>query len=72
MPRGARSCSARPPPWPTPCTRRSAPASATYDVKVGAVANGYVETVLVMPEMVEWTAAARLEPDDVEELEMEF
>ena len=44
----------------------------TYDVKLGAVANDYVETVLAMPEMVEWTAAARLEPDDVEELEMEF
>jgi len=25
-----------------------------------------------MPEMIEWTDAARLEPDDVEELEMEF
>jgi glutathione S-transferase len=44
----------------------------TYDVMVGAVAKGYVETVLGMPEMIEWTAAARLEPDDVEELEMEF
>jgi glutathione S-transferase len=44
----------------------------TYDVKVGAVAAGYVETVLAMPEMVEWAEAARAEPDDVEELEMEF
>jgi glutathione S-transferase len=44
----------------------------TYDVKVGAVASQYVETILAMPEMVEWTEAARLEPDDVEELEMEF
>jgi glutathione S-transferase len=44
----------------------------TYDVKVGEVASGYVETILAMPEMVDWTDAARLEPDDVEELEMEF
>ena len=28
--------------------------------------------VLAMPEMVEWIAEARREPDDVEELEMEF
>ncbi len=44
----------------------------TYDVKLGAVANDYVETILAMPEMVEWMADARGEPDDVEELEMEF
>jgi glutathione S-transferase len=49
------------------CTRLQ-----TYDVKVGAVAAQYVETILGLPEMLEWTAAARLEPDDVEELEMEF
>jgi len=44
----------------------------TYDVKLGADANDYAETILAMPEMVEWTADASLEPDDVEELEMEF
>jgi glutathione S-transferase len=49
------------------CTRL-----ATYDVKVGAVASQYAESMLATPEMVEWIAAARLEPDDVEELEMEF
>jgi glutathione S-transferase len=49
------------------CTRLK-----SYDVKVGAVATQYVETILSLPEMLEWTAAARLEPDDVEELEMEF
>jgi len=25
-----------------------------------------------MPEMVEWVAAAKLEPDDIEELDMDF
>ena len=49
------------------CTRLQ-----TYDVKTGAVAADYVETILGMPEMIEWIEAARLEPDDVEELEMEF
>jgi glutathione S-transferase len=44
----------------------------TYDVKLGADANDYAATILAMPEMVEWTADALLEPDDVEELEMEF
>jgi glutathione S-transferase len=44
----------------------------SYDVKVGVVASKYVETILAMPEMADWMAAARLEPDDIEELEMEF
>jgi glutathione S-transferase len=44
----------------------------TYDVKLGADANDYAARILAMPEMVEWTADALLEPDDVEELEMEF
>ncbi len=44
----------------------------TYDVKLGADANDYVETILGLPEMVEWITDARAEPDDVEELEMEF
>jgi glutathione S-transferase len=44
----------------------------TYDVKVGADAADYTETILALPEMVEWTEEAMREPDDVEELEMEF
>jgi glutathione S-transferase len=27
---------------------------------------------MAMPEMAEWIAAARLEPDDIEELDMDF
>jgi glutathione S-transferase len=49
------------------CTRLK-----SYDVKTGAGATDYVETILRLPEMIEWMDAARLEPDDVEELEMEF
>jgi glutathione S-transferase len=49
------------------CTRLQ-----TYDVKTGAVASEYAETILGTAEMTEWIAAAQLEPDDVDELEMEF
>ena len=44
----------------------------TYDVKLGAIASSYCETILGLPELVEWTAGAEAEQDDVEELEMEF
>ncbi len=44
----------------------------TYDVKMGEIATAYCETVLALPDMVEWTSAAHQESDDVEELEMEF
>jgi glutathione S-transferase len=44
----------------------------TYHVAVDAVANRYCTTIMQMPEMVEWVAAARREPDDIDELEMEF
>jgi glutathione S-transferase len=44
----------------------------TYDVKLDRVCADYVERLVKMPEMVEWTEAARLEPDAIEELEVEF
>ncbi len=49
------------------CTRLG-----TYDVKLGTAGSGYIQAVLAMPEMVEWTAAAHQEPEDLAELEMEF
>ena len=39
---------------------------------LGGTATAYTEAVLFLPEMVEWTALAEQEQDDVEELEMEF
>lgn len=45
---------------------------ATYDVALDRVCAAYRDHILAMPEMIEWTAAARLEPDEVEELEVEF
>ncbi len=44
----------------------------TYDVKVGSLSDDYTSTMLALPEMTEWTEEAKKEPEDVEELEMEF
>ena len=49
------------------CTR-----FATYHVPLDPVCAAYRDRVLALPQMIEWTAAARLEPDEVEELEVEF
>ena len=35
-------------------------------------ASRYCETIMAMPEMNEWIAAAKAEPEDIEELDMEF
>ena len=44
----------------------------SYDVPLSAGAAGYVERILALPDMVEWTALALEESDELEELEMEF
>jgi glutathione S-transferase len=44
----------------------------TYHVTVDPVSERYCDTIMQMAEMVEWVAAARREPEDIEELEMEF
>jgi glutathione S-transferase len=49
------------------CTR-----FVTYDVKLGGAASNYVEAVMSLAEMQEWVDAARLESDQVDELEFEF
>ena len=43
----------------------------TYGVPLDAVCAGYCATIMAMPEMQEWVAAAKLEPEDIDELEME-
>jgi hypothetical protein len=45
---------------------------ATYDVKLDRRCSAYGELILAMPEMVEWTAAAKREPEEIDELDMEF
>jgi glutathione S-transferase len=49
------------------CTRFS-----TYGVALDDVCAGYRDRILALPEMREWTAEALREPDEVEELEVEF
>jgi glutathione S-transferase len=45
----------------------------TYDVQIPDPAcRAYVDTILAMPEMQEWTAAALREPEAIDELEVEF
>jgi glutathione S-transferase len=45
----------------------------TYDVTVEDPAcAAYCEAILALPEMQEWAAAALLEPEAIDELEMEF
>lgn len=44
----------------------------TYDVKLDAACSGYGEHVMALPEMVQWVEAAKAEPDDLEELDVEF
>ncbi|HUB63225.1 MAG TPA: glutathione S-transferase family protein [Methylocella sp.] len=44
----------------------------TYHVKLDALCNAYCQTIMTMPEMIEWIDAAKQEADDIEELEVEF
>ena len=44
----------------------------TYDVKLDAVSTAYCVRIVDLPEMREWTAAAKREPDDIDELDAEF
>ena len=44
----------------------------TYDVKVDPVSAAYCKTIMAMPEMQEWVAAAKREPDEIDEFEVEF
>ena len=44
----------------------------TYDVKLEPRLQAYADTIMAMPEMVEWIEAARGEPEEIEELEVEY
>jgi glutathione S-transferase len=49
------------------CTRFS-----TYGVALDPACAAYSARILAWPAMQEWIAAAKQEPDDIEELEVEF
>jgi glutathione S-transferase len=44
----------------------------TYHVKLDSVCDSYCKEILAMPEMIEWVEAAKQEPRQLEELEVEF
>jgi glutathione S-transferase len=44
----------------------------TYDVALPKDCAAYCETIMSWPAMTEWIAAAKLEPDELEELDVEF
>jgi len=44
----------------------------TYDVALDEPCTAYCQAIMAMPAMQEWIAAAKAEPEDIEELEMEF
>jgi len=44
----------------------------TYDVKLEPTLKAYVGTITAMPEMQQWIEAAKAEPADIEELEVEY
>ena len=44
----------------------------TYDVKLNKPCILYCQTIMAMPEMQEWVALAKTEPEEIEELDMDF
>lgn len=44
----------------------------TYDVPLDGVCAGYRDRIMALPLMQEWIAAARAEPEELEELDVEF
>jgi len=44
----------------------------TYDVKLDRVSAAYVKRVMAHPFVLEWIEAAKLEKEEIEELEVEF
>jgi len=44
----------------------------TYDVKLDAQCAAYCDRIMALPDMIEWVEAARIEPDELQELDAEF
>jgi glutathione S-transferase len=44
----------------------------TYDVALDPPSQAYCNTIMAMPYMQEWIAGAKAEPDELEELDVEF
>ena len=63
---GQRPCAAEAMYAPV-CTR-----FLTYGVAIDAISAGYCRTIMALPHMQEWVAAAKAEPDELDELDVEF
>ena len=69
----ARTSSAPGPPSPTPCTRRSARGSAPTTSSSTTPRNAYCDTIMALPgDASSGSTAAHQEPDELEELDVEF
>jgi glutathione S-transferase len=44
----------------------------TYDVKLDPACTAYCKAIMELPAMKEWIAGAKTEPDELEELDVEF
>jgi len=44
----------------------------TYDVRLDEACAAYCKRIMALPEMIEWCIAALREPEELEELDMEF
>ena len=44
----------------------------TYDVKLDGQCSAYCNAIMTLPHMQEWIAGAKSEPDELEELDVEF
>src|SRR5689334_14616240 len=44
----------------------------TYGVKLDRICADYCDTIMALPDMIEWIEAAKAEPEALEELEAEF
>jgi glutathione S-transferase len=44
----------------------------TYDVALDPASAAYCRTIMALPDMKEWIEGAKLEPDELEELDVEF
>jgi glutathione S-transferase len=44
----------------------------TYDVKLDPQCAGYCKAIMALPHMLEWLEGAKTEPDELEELDVEF
>ena len=44
----------------------------TYDVKLDPRSAAYCQSIMLLPHMKEWIEGAKSEPDELEELDVEF